>query len=162
MKKLLMIMAIAAVALSGCKPTEKNYRAAYDAAINKRQSVADSLEADGLVSADGPRSRNVDGKDYYFLSEIMKAAEGYDALLAVNVAVAQFKMPTNARSGVEALREKGYDARLAKGMGDKWFIIAGSFDSIKEATEFIDKFRSKNPSYSYIGLGADQPVIIRN
>ncbi len=161
MKKIIFMIALASVVLAGCKPTEKNYRAAYDAAISKRQSAEDSLAADGLVSTDGPRSRNIDGKDYYFLTETIKAAEGYETLKDVNVAVAEFKMPTNARSGVEALREKGYDARLAQGVCDKWVVIAGSFDSIKEATELIDEFRRKNPSYPYIGLGADAPVIIR-
>lgn len=162
MKKIIMIAAVAAIVLTGCKPTEKNYRAAYDAAINKRQSTEDSLAADGLISADGPRSRMINGESYYFLTETIKVEDGDDSLKQNNVVVAQFKMPTNARSGANSLREKGYDAKVAKGLGDKWFIVAGSFETLDEAAKFIKEFKSKNNQYSYIGLGVDEPVIIRH
>lgn len=160
MKKILLA-AMVAIVLTGCKPTEKNYRAAYDAAISKRQAADDALASDGLISEDGPRSRNINGKEYFFLQEFVKVADGYDKLKPVSVVVGKFKMSTNASSGVESLREKGYDASLARGLGDKWFIVAGSFDTLAEAAGFIDMFRNKNPKFSYIGIGVDQPAIIK-
>ncbi len=161
MKKSVLIAGIATIVLTSCKPTEKNYRAAYDAAVGKREKVAESLAADGLVSEDAPRSRVIDGDTLYFVNEVVKADDGATPLSAFNVAVGVFKMNTNARSGALAMKEKGYDARAARALGDKWYIIAGSFDNMDDTRAFIKRFRRENPQYPYIGLYGN-PVIIRN
>ncbi|MDE7115737.1 MAG: hypothetical protein K2O56_04850 [Muribaculaceae bacterium] len=160
MKKILLPVAVAALVLASCKPTEKNYREAYDVAVSKREKSAESLAADGLVSEDAPRSKVVDGDTLYFVNEILRVDDGASPLKQLNVAVAVFKMNTNARAGASMLSEKGYDARAARAMEDKWYIIAGSFDSMDDTRAFIDRFRKENPSYPYIGLGGN-PVIIR-
>lgn len=159
-RKILLGVALAAVVLTGCKPTEKNYKAAYDAAVSKREKANESLAADGLISEDGPREHRINGDTYYMLNENLSVAAGEDALKPVNVAVAVFKMPTNARSGAASLKDKGYGARAAQAPGDKWYVIAGSFDSLDDAASFIKGFKTKNPDFQYIGLG--NPVIIRD
>ena len=146
--------------LVGCKPTEKNYRAAYDAALNKRAQAAESVAADGLISDDAPRRIVIGGKDYSVIDENVKADSDDDTLGKVLVAVARFKMPTNARAGAEALREKGYGAVAARAMGEKWYIIAGSFPDVGEAASFIAGFRKDNPGFMFIGLDGE-PLIIR-
>lgn len=159
-RKILLGMALAAVVLTGCKPTEKNYRAAYDAAVSKREKVNESLAADGLISEDAPRKQMIDGEEFYFAVDGVKAEDETVAQRPVKVAVSVFKMPTNARSGAEALRAKGYQACAGKALGDKWYLIAGSFDSVADAAAFIREFKAKNPKFQYIGMGT--PVIIRN
>ncbi|RXE68476.1 hypothetical protein [Sangeribacter muris] len=160
MKKILLLAAVAAIALVSCKPTERNYREAYDVAVGKREKVSESLAADGLISEDAPRGKVVDGDTLYFVNEILRVDDGVSPLKQLNVAVAVFKMNTNARAGASMLSEKGYDARAARALEDKWYIIAGSFDSMDDTRAFIARFRKENPSYPYIGLGGN-PVIIR-
>ena len=61
----------------GCKPTEKGYQAAYDAAKNKREAAAGEqmLPAQGLQSDDGPQLRVVDGDSIYVLRAIMRTED---------------------------------------------------------------------------------------
>ena len=63
--------AMVALMFVGCKPTENNYKAAYDAAVSKRQEVAKEQmrPASGLMSDDGPQLRVVDGDSVYVLRE---------------------------------------------------------------------------------------------
>ena len=156
-KKILLVCGVAAMVLAGCKPTEKNYRAAYDAAVGKRQAEQAALAADGLISEDAPRPMYMDGDTIYFSNDIVKADH---EMKAVNVAVAMFKMSTNARSGAKALQEAGFDAFPAQAVGDKWYVIAGTFEDLPAARTFIKDFAAKNPGYPYIGLN-DHPAIIR-
>lgn len=160
-RNIIIIAGIGAIALTACKPTEKNYRSAYDVAVNKREKAAEALAADGLVAEDAPRSQVVGGDTLYFVNEVLKVDDGSTPLKALNVAVGVFKMNTNARSGALALKDKGYDARAARALGDKWYILAGSFDTMDETRAFLKRFRKENPQYPYIGLSG-KPVIIRN
>ncbi|MDE6338946.1 MAG: hypothetical protein K2K97_04055 [Muribaculaceae bacterium] len=157
MKKILFFSVLVALLLVGCKPTEKNYRAAYDAAIGKRQAEQKALDADGLIAEDAPRPMYMDGDTIYFANDVLKAD---DRLKALNVAVAMFKMNTNAISGAKALQDKGIDAFPVQAFGDKWYIIGGAFANLDEARAFMKEFRAKNPDYPHIGLGG-HPVIIR-
>ena len=56
--------------LCGCKPTEKNYRAAYDAALKKREMSVGDPRAEGhrVISIDGPRTVNVGDRSYALIS----------------------------------------------------------------------------------------------
>lgn len=160
MKKVLSIMALAAIALTSCKPTEKNYREAYDVAVSKREKVNESLAADGLISEDGPRREIIGGDTLYFVNDVIRHEDGNTPFKALNVAVAVFNMNTNARSGAASLKGKGYDAQAARALDDKWYVIAGSFDTMDDTREFITRFIRENPGYPYIGLSGS-PVIIR-
>lgn len=168
MKKILIACAVCALMFAACKPTEKNYRAAYDVAIAKKQAEQESLSADGLVAEDAPKARYIDGDTLYFANEIITVDKdfapfkesGAADLKALNVAVGVFKMNTNARAGATALRSQGFDAFPVKAMGGKWYIIGGSFDNLDGARAFIKEFRAKNPDYPYIGLNG-HPVLIR-
>lgn len=157
-------VALAAVILggmvTGCKPTEKNYREAYDVAIAKKQKATEELESEGLISADAPRSKVVDGDTLYFKSAVLQVRPGEGKLRDYNIAVDEFKMPTNARSGAEALKDKDFGSFAAKSTGGRWYVIAGTAESLSEAASIIRRFRTLYPAYPYIGLG--RPVIIRN
>ena len=154
--------------LASCKPTEKNYRSAYDVAIAKKQADQEALAADGLIAEDAPKARYIDGDTLYFANEIISVDKdfapfkenGPEELKAYNVAVGMFKMNTNARAGASALREKGFDAFPVKAMGGKWYIIGGTFVNLDDTRAFIKKFKTKNPDYPYISLDG-HPVIIR-
>lgn len=156
-KEVIIISLLGALAFTGCKPTEKNYRAAYEAAIGKREAEKDAIKSEGLISEDGPRAVYMDGDTLWFATETLR----HDTRLKpINVAVSRFKMSTNAESGAKALQQQGFDSYAVKAYGDKWFIIGGSFDSLDSAREFMTTFKKKNPTYPYIGLDG-HPVIIR-
>lgn len=161
MKKIFLAAALSAVVLAGCKPTEKNYREAYDAAVARREkSLADSGgEEAGLITDGGPRATVVDGDTIHTLSRHLSAADDGGALSPVNVAVGEFRMSTNARSGAAGLASLGYASRVAKGEDDCWYAIASGFDTEEEARAFVKAFRRGNAGYVYVGLPG--PVIIR-
>lgn len=147
---------------AACKPTENNYRAAYDAAKAKREAAnAEAMvPATGLLSDDGTSLKIVNG-DSLFVSKdrLRRDPEQPDLLKTYNVAVGVYKMNTNAKAQAAALSEKGYSAHAVQTTGDRWYTIAAAFDSLDEAQAFIKEFKKKNPGYPYIGLPGS-PVVI--
>ena len=162
MKSKYLILLFAIFILVGCKPTEKNYKAAYDAAVAKREksNTEAMLAADGLISDDGPVKKVIAGESLYVVEERTVALDKEHKVRAYSVAVAEFKMQTNARSGAEYLISKGYDALVAKAIGDRYYVLAGSFDNQEEARDCYLRFVKEFPDYSYIGLPSS-PVIVR-
>lgn len=162
--KRIFVFAVAGMSLlSACKPTEKNYRAAYDAAVAKRQAAEAEamLPASGLISADGPQMRVVEGDTLFVESLRLRSDSAAWHQPAMAIAVSLYKMPTNARSAAAMLRDKGFrDAVAARATGDRWYVLAGGTESLKEAREFVKNFKKDMKEFPYIGLpGA--PVIIR-
>lgn len=147
--------------LAGCKPTEKNYKAAYEIAQGKKDKAKaeEDPEEAGMIRVGQPRTQVVNGEEVGVLNEYLSVDKGVERK-SVNVVVAQLKMPTNAKSGAENLCKMGYKAFAAQGQGDRWFVVAGSFDTMQEGLDFIKKFRTRNPEYPYIGLSG-APIIVR-
>lgn len=156
-------MALVCMCLAGCKPTEKNYKSAYDAALEKRQAaVADlGVEIDGtrLEQVDGAQLREVDGVSVYVLNERISPADFISELPGnYNVAVGKYKMITNSKSQSEVLQKSGLHAFPAKNSEDYYYTIAASFPSLTEAVEFYKNYQ-KNEGNVFVGLpGA--PIII--
>lgn len=161
-KSIYFALILGSLLLAGCKPTEKNYKAAYDAAVAKREKANSDgvLPADGLLQDDGPRKQKIAGEDLYVLNERTNPLNAENEVKKYSVAVAVFKMPTNAKSGAESLRGRGYKAFAVRARGDRYYIFAGSFDNEAEAKECYLKFKKDFPDYSYIGL-PDSPVVVR-
>ena len=155
--------ALVALTLIACKPTEQNYQAAYDAAIGKRQTVkadVDSTLVMGSVQQiDGPQLREFEGTQIYVFNKRLRPEVKDESLPgSYNVAVGTYKMPTNCRAQVENLKAEGFDAFVAKDADDKYYSIAGSFSSLKEASALYNKLL-ENKNRVYIGF-PDSPVII--
>lgn len=163
------IALLAATALGGvtsCKPTEKNYQAAYDAAKAKREAAeADMmLPGSGLISEDGPRLRIVNGDSLYVAHDrirIKYLQENNIELQPYSVAVSVYKMSTNARATASRLKEAGYNSVVVETTNDRWYAVAGTFPTIGEAGEFIKAFKERNPKYSYIGLPSTPVILVR-
>lgn len=70
--KTALLLALIPIA-AGCKPTEKNYKAAYDAALKKREAAA--VDADMMIPAGalqqigGPQKRKIGDVEVYMLVE---------------------------------------------------------------------------------------------
>ena len=100
----------------GCKPTEKNYKAAYDAALARRQEAAKEQmrPAPGVL-------RVVEGASVYVLRERLRLLDGTRLPGKWSVCVGVFKMDTNAKAAVEDMRAEGYmDAVVAKASGSPY------------------------------------------
>ena len=146
-----------------CKPTEKNYKAAYDAALGKREaSTADmdlNLPEVAIQQFDGPQLKEVDGHKVYVLNKRIRPLEQNLSLPgSYNVAVGTYKMSTNANAQSEALREEGFDAFAAKDVEGMHYTIVGSFPTLSEAVQFSEKYK-KGKNRVYVGF-PDSPVII--
>ena len=159
----IILAAVVLSVLAGCKPTESNYRNAYDAAKAKREAAEAEkmIPASGLMNDEGPSMRIVDG-DTLFISRDRLRRIPNDTLAPLgvyNVAVGVYRMNTNADASAADLKKEGYAARAVQTTGNRWYTIAGSFGDLKEVSSFIREFREKNPAYPYIGLpGA--PVVV--
>ena len=161
-----VILISLSVSITSCKPTEKGYKAAYDAALNKREAATASQQADlstvgvtAIQTMDGPQLKKIGDYEVYVLSERLKPIDDSDSLRKFNVAVACYKMPTNCIAQVKDLRDAGKAAYGAKTGDDKFYVIEEGFDNLEEAAAYAAE-TARNKERAFIGLpGA--PVIIR-
>ena len=156
---------IIALMATACKPTEKGYKAAYDAALGKRQQTMvdfdPNLPAEGLQLSDGPMTREINGRKVFVLNERLSLIEpGQGKILPYNVAVGCYKMPTNCKAQVRDLINEGFQAFGTKTADEKFYVIVSSFETLGEAADFVASFTKKGDR-AFVGL-PDAPVIIEN
>ena len=149
--------------LTGCKPTEKNYKSAYDAALGKRQSSMNEIDGNipegKLQQVDGAQLKEVDGISVYVLNKRIYPAEENMSLPGnYNVAIGAYKMITNCKAQSEVLKEEGYSAFPAKEPEGMYYTIAGSFPTLSDAVKFYSEYQ-RGKGKVYVGL-PDAPIII--
>ena len=149
--------------LPSCKPTEKGYKSAYDAALGKRQAAMADIDVEipqgKIQQVDGPQLREVDGKNVYVINKRISPAQAGEKLPgSYNVAVGSYKMITNASAQSQALADEGFEAFPAKDAEGTYYTIAASLHSLSEAVAFCESYKS-NKNRVYVGL-PDSPVII--
>lgn len=163
MKKYIIFPIFILCILSSCKPTEKGYKSAYDAAIGKRQAALEQILAgiseDTFQQFDGPQLKEINGVKIYFLNQKISPANDLTMLPGqYNVAVGAYKMITNSRAQAEVLREEGYEAFPAKDPEETYYTIAGSLPTLEEAVNLYQQYKSGDKRV-YVGLPSS-PVII--
>ena len=147
---------------SACKPTERGYKNAYDAAVNKRAEAVreQMLPATGLLSDDGPQMRVVDGDTIFVMRDRIYRPSDRGAVKGWSVAVGQFKMHTTAEAGAERLKEEGYPgAMAARASQERWYTIVANVSTLDSARVAATEFRRSRPDYPFVGLPGS-PVII--
>lgn len=166
--KIMMSAAMVALMLVSCKPTENNYKAAYDAALAKREAAAKEqmLPATGLMSDDGPQLRIIDGDSVFVLMERVFPEGERRAVKGWSVAVGKYKMSTNAKAGADAIRAKLHRAgvadslaRAVRATSDRWYTLVGTYSTLDSARIRAASFRKDNPRYPYVGL-PHSPILI--
>lgn len=162
--KIFLIVCAAFVAHTfiSCKTTEKNYKAAYDAALSKREQAAKEQmrPASGLLSDDGPMLKVVNGDTLFVSNDRVFNLDGSRNTARYFLAIGVFKMDTNARAGAEALKNEGFPKAAAmKAPGGRFFTIADYSSSLDSIIDASKQFKHKFPDYPYIGLPGN-PVII--
>lgn len=146
-----------------CKPTEKNYRAAYETAQAKKaaeRAAEEELGMPELTNTEGPRRQRI-GRDtaYVYHEPLTLHGDGpAKSAPAACVAVGKYKMTANAQSDAEALRAEGYDAFLLQTPRGEYYTCIGSATSLEDAVKMLREFMRRHPKRPYIGLPGE-PVI---
>ncbi len=165
------VIAIASIAAfsifaAGCKPTEAGYKAAYDAAVGKREAVNADIKAEGhkVVSMDAPRQTVSAGVRIRVISEYLSEASP-DALSddgRFRVAAGRYRMAANARAQVGDLKSSGFRrSRLMKDGKDQWYAVAGVYPTLEEAAACVDELQRKLRNESFVGLDG-APLVIES
>lgn len=140
--------------LTGCKPTEKNYRAAYDKARLKREAEQEArreIEQDlnivgtGVVQeVDGVRLETIGDETVWVLHQRIKSdpAVGPYAL-----AVARMGMRANALALAE-----DYEGWRAVKAGDSYLVLAGEADTPDGILLLKHEFEKRHKDFRPLNL----------
>lgn len=150
-----------------CKPTEKGYKAAYEAANAKRQEADPDQDlltgGHKLLNDAATRWVVADGDSLELQHLYLKPVEGsnWPQKGPYRLAVAMFKMMTNANSMLEDLNAKGtLKPVIASDSKGRHFLIAGSATYPDSLSMVLSTFRKEHPQFRYIGLTPEKPVIL--
>lgn len=153
--------------LSGCKPTEKGYAQAYEAAKNKRTEVdpEEDILTGGhkLLNEESTNWHVVDGDSLQIEHKFLKpyGGEKWPQSGPYRLAVAMLKMTTNAKSMLTDMKEKStLKPVIATDGKDTYYIIAGSASYVDSLSNVMHTFKKENKGFQYLGLTPPQPVII--
>lgn len=158
------VICLAITLLVSCKPTENNYKEAYDAAKAKRDKEASDpdIKVPGgtLFQEDDPHHYTLAGRDVLARHEFLKLIEGpEDGFHKYNVAIASYKMTANAKSHWERVREEYKGAILIQNPKQIYFVCIGSYDTEEEAAIALEQYQKQYPEAVYVGIPQGRPVI---
>lgn len=153
-------------ALVGCKPTEKNYREAYEAAQSKKKQAEAALGIDVPLQQDNGISLRKIGNDSVWVSHELVKAEPDDVDNSrretmkgkYGIAISRYRMPTNAKAQMEDLRARGYDAFLAGNGSDRWYVIIAVEEQMRDAAAKINELPIGQAPLTLVSLPA--PVLV--
>ncbi len=161
-------IALTLIALGGlvsCKPTEGNYRKAYEAAVEKRTKA--DPDADLIYGGHRPASplgaieEQIGQETFYTLRVQVNVVEGEGQGNPYRVAVAFFRMSANAVSDASRLRAAGVgEAGVVTSGDEKYFVTVASAPTLKEAAAQASAYAAGHPDTPYIGLGHSSPLIL--
>ena len=144
--------------LAACKPTEQNYKSAYDkayeAAQQKKEQEAASATGAKLESLDGPRRDSFDGQEFLVGHEKLKPYETSIPAdgLTYGVAISKFRMPTNARRQLDDIIKDYPEAFVATDGNEGFYLVIARVAAIHDAAAPIREFLRSNPSAGFMGL----------
>lgn len=163
----ILTLCVLLATMTGCKPTEKGYQQAYEAAKNKREQKDpdEDLLTGGhrLLSEEATNWRVLAGDSLQLQHTFLKPVKDsvWPQSGPYRLAVAMFKMTTNANSMLADLKKnRSLTPVIATDGKDTYYIIAGSATYIDSLGHVLKTFRKENPGFQYIGLTPQQPLII--
>lgn len=136
---------VAGALLCGCKPSEKNYRLAYETAQAKAREGLDDDVYEAMLRDELPPLIHIMGDsvrvqrvnlNWFYTPQSVDSGKSQEPL-PYNLAVALYKMPVNARAHANDLAQEGYASCVMRSGTDKYYVIAarsGSLDSIAHAS----------------------------
>ena len=143
MKRILYIIMLLTVALTGCRSNEQNYREAYEKAMERRQTGVNA-ETYAKIEAERQRFTHVINGDsvrmVYVNANVAKDIDSTAVVKPYNVVVASFTQRINAKSYCERLQEECnlVGSYVLFGGNDKqYFVVAQGFETSGEAAAMI-------------------------
>lgn len=161
------ILAIGAAVLIfySCKPTERNYEAAYSkataAAQGRANNESDEETGGKLEAIDGPRMEKIGNDSIYVASQTVKVFEGEPTEENGNygIAIAKYSMPTNARRHLQDVKKEYPDAFITYDGQKSYYVMIQRVSSIPEAADPIRIYEATHPQTPYLGLQGS-PVVL--
>lgn len=147
----LLAIALAAIAMSSCKTTEANYRAAYEKVVADRNGDDDDLGVYGKLRKQINTVEVIAGSDtipvkMIHVSVTTDKGEAARPMRRYCVAVGQFKQRFNAMSLKERLVAQGYaDAFVVATSEPYYYVVASDHDSAADASEALAEFERTAP-----------------
>lgn len=149
MKRFIYFLVLGAL-LAGCKPSEKAYKAAYEATVAHRN------ETDSPVAGTVFNRYRQAARTSYVLTEdgdtlgVRVEAIGFpketgterDRMKMYSVVVAQFKQVFNAQAMRDRLAGFGYEPFIVATREPLYYVVAGTFETPTEADRFAKKIVS--------------------
>ena len=140
-------MAMAGVLLTSCHSSEKNYREAYEKAMERRQTGI-GAETYARIEAERQKYTTVINGDSVRLVYVNAnvAIDSTDMAHEYNVVVATFSQRINAKSYRDRLREECglVDSYVLYGGNDKqYFVVAQGFGDKEAAGAFLHDINNK-------------------
>ncbi|MCM1163695.1 MAG: SPOR domain-containing protein [Muribaculaceae bacterium] len=164
MKRTPLLLLAGVLALSACKTTEANYKAAYEAAVAQQRDVAelDSTIYGAVRKQAGMSVLKVGADSLPLRTEYIGYTENGGAsrssIHRYNVVVGQFKQVFNARQMRERLMANGYpDAVIVHTREPLYYVVTATVSTPEEALEQYNRVKADRS----IVLKAPLPFILR-
>lgn len=154
----LFIAVVVLITLGACKPSENNYRLAYETAMQRdreglEEGVYELIQQEKLppmihVLGDSVRVQRLPLAAFYCpgTDSLDKCMPQY-----YNVAVALYKMPTNARAHADRLAGEGYHSAVLKSGASLYYVMAGLVESLDSAARLARMYDLSHAG-EYIGI----------
>lgn len=156
------MMAIAILALSGCKTSEQNYRQAYEIAKNANTDGIDSTIYARIRQEAVPSAILADGDTIRMQTELVtlfKDANSPVSAKQYGVVVNQFKQIFNAKALRNRLHASGYpEAYIVQTSEPLYYVIVADFDDVNQAGAMMKKLAKD----TNLGIRPPFPWILRN
>lgn len=154
--RILFASCLGLLALAGCKPTEANYRQAYETAMQRRQEQLQGIPVEGALVDDSDFNPVRIGTDTLWRARFgLRMADTTQRRPYTRYAagVAQFKMKANAEAVSRDLRANGFpDATVGTSSSDRWVSLIGVFETDSAAQAAALAFPRKLPGFHHVGL----------
>lgn len=160
MRKSLILIAVIALLATGCRTTEKNYREAYEKALEKRNEglTEEERSAMNLEIATPKSVYRGDSIPLRTMWVSTVAATTSNAAKEYSVVTGSFRQQFNATSAMKRLREGGYPDAFLLIDPEKNFIVAAiTTTSLDSAVVELRKLEADAP----ITLRPPYPYILR-
>ncbi len=149
--------------IQGCKTTEANYRAAYEKAVSARESDERETIYGGASRQLGSKIMVEKGDTAEIMikhvSPVVASGAKAPEVKKIMLVVGEFKQLFNAESMCKRFVDAGYPTALVVQTAEPYYyIVADSFDTIKEANASLDAIKNNAP----FPLKTPAPFLLRD
>lgn len=129
-----------------CKTTEKNYKSAYDIAVQKNKDGIDENTYNKIINESKAPVTVIGNDSVRMKTEFIKITDGNpEELKKYSIVVGQFKQIFNARSFRDRLKSNKYPSYVVENRDSTYYVIAQGFDDETEAALYLKNINKNIP-----------------